>query len=63
MDVRKQVLLVSSQITTIRVGGLVGIGQLDNKANSVQFQLPTGTELGNYCSNTIQRPTQTNNRK
>ena len=29
------------------VGGRVGIGELDNKANSVQLQLPTGTELGN----------------
>ena len=46
MDVRKQVLLVFSQITTIQ-GGRVGIGELDNKANSVQLQLPTGTELGN----------------
>ena len=27
--------------------GWVGIGELDNKANSVQLQLPTGTELGN----------------
>ena len=46
MDVRKQVLLVSSQITTIP-GGCVGIGEVDNKANSVQLKLPTGTELGN----------------
>ena len=51
MDVRKQVLLVSSQIITIpggRVAGLVGVGELHNKANSVhlQLQLPTGTELG-----------------
>ena len=27
--------------------GWVGIGELDNKANSVQLHLPTGTELGN----------------
>ena len=46
MDVRKQVLLVFSQITTFQ-GGREGIGELDNKANSVQLQLPTGTELGN----------------
>ena len=51
MDVRKLILLVSSQITTIPGGWVGGIGELDNKANSVQLQLqlPTGTELGNIC--------------
>ena len=31
------------------MSGWAGIGELDNKANSVQLQLqlPTGTELGN----------------
>ena len=30
-------------------GWVAGVGELDNKANSVQLQLqlPTGTELGN----------------
>ena len=53
MNVRKQVLLVSSQITTIP--GWVGIGELDNKANSVQLQLqfPTGTELGNKITTVV----------
>ena len=48
MDVRKQVMLVSCKITTIP-GGRVGVGEIDNKANSVQLQLqlPTRTELGN----------------
>ena len=47
-NVRKQVLFISSYITTILVGW-VDLGYVENKANSVrlQLQLPTGTELGN----------------
>ena len=34
----------------------VGVGELDNKANSVQLQLPTGTELGNKSLNSQRSP-------
>jgi hypothetical protein len=51
-NVRKQVLLISSYFTTIPVGGCVG-GEIENKANSVQFQvkLPAGTEFGKITRN------------
>ena len=56
MDVRNPILLVSSQNTTIPGGW--GIGELDNKANSVQLQLqlqlPTGTELGKIWFGLVQ---------
>ena len=46
-NVKNQVLFISSYFTTI-LGGRVGIGYVENKANSVQLQLqlPTGTGLG-----------------
>jgi hypothetical protein len=52
-------LLISSFFTTIPAGlpggrpGGRAAGELENKTNSVQFQvkLPTGTELGNICFN------------
>ena len=44
MDVRKQVLFVSARSLLFRGGWLAG--ELDNKANSVQLQLPIGNELG-----------------
>ena len=37
-NVRKQVLFSFSYITTL-LGGRVGLGYVENKANSVQFQL------------------------
>ena len=49
----KQVLfLFEAVLKLLRVGGWVGgwaggwVLTIDNKANSVQLQLPTGTELG-----------------
>jgi hypothetical protein len=46
-NVTKHVLLISSCLDTFTGGW-----RIDNKANSVQFQMkfPTGTELGNIIS-------------
>ena len=52
-------LFFFTYITTILGGQVGGLGQVENKANSVQLQLqlPTVTELGNNFQCTLYRQT------
>ena len=49
--------MLEAVLKLLQAGGWVSI--IGNKANSVQLQLPTGTELGNKLINLLSTPVLT----